>query len=358
MTMLGPSPEHPGGVTKVVASWADAGLDDAADVHRIDTTRWDDPRPLQALHAARALLALSIHLARRRADVVLLHASTGGSTLRKLAAAQICRLLRIPYVVQLHSGDHEAWASRSRIGRAASRSLLRHSRAAIVTSSRWEPFARALDAPRVAVIPNALSPHERRALAPPDPPPPPPALPILLYLGRFAPVKGPDRIAAALAADPPSRPFSVRLFGNGDRAFLERAFSALPPSAYLVGDFIPLDAKAAELATASALVVPSRAEGFGQVLIEARAAGTPVVAADVGGVADVLSGYPQSLLVPAGDDGALASALRRVVEGVWPPFEAPRAPDLPDRFHAERALATLLSVLGAAAGRPAPGPAH
>lgn len=354
--MLGPSPAHPGGVTKVVASWREAGLDAAAAVHRIDTTRWDDPRPLQALQALRALLALTAHLARRRADVVLLHASTGGSTLRKLAAASVCRLLRTPYVVEIHSGDHEAWASRSRIARVATRALLRRSSAAIVTSSRWEPFARSLGAPAVAVIPNALSSAERAALAPPDPPPPPPATPTLLFLGRFAPVKGPDRIAAALAAHPPSRPFRLRFFGNGDRAYLERALAPLPAEAWHVGGFIGLEAKAAELASATALVVPSRAEGFGQVLIEARAAGTPVIASDVGAVADVLDGYPRSLLVPAGDDDALGAALHRTIAGDWPPAATSRSPDLPDRFHAERAVATLVETLAAACARPGPQP--
>ncbi|MGA7650554.1 MAG: glycosyltransferase, partial [Thermoplasmata archaeon] len=53
---------------------------------------------------------------------------------------------------------------------------------------------------------------------------------------------------------------------------------------------------------------------FGLVLLEAMAAGTPVVATAVGGVPDVLDGGHAGRLVPYGDPVALAGALRSVVE--------------------------------------------
>jgi glycosyltransferase involved in cell wall biosynthesis len=68
-------------------------------------------------------------------------------------------------------------------------------------------------------------------------------------------------------------------------------------------------------AAADLLVLASRAETYGMVVTEALARGLPVVAADVGGVAEALgqdsSGSRPGLLVPPGDPAALAEALRR-----------------------------------------------
>jgi glycosyltransferase involved in cell wall biosynthesis len=66
--------------------------------------------------------------------------------------------------------------------------------------------------------------------------------------------------------------------------------------------------------SADLLVLPSRAETYGMVVTEALARGLPVVAADVGGVAEALghgrAGIRPGMLVPPDDPAALAAALR------------------------------------------------
>ena len=62
---------------------------------------------------------------------------------------------------------------------------------------------------------------------------------------------------------------------------------------------------------ADVFVLPSRFEGFGLVVAEAMASGTLVVATDAGGVAEVLNGT--GILVPVGDDAALAQALMQAL---------------------------------------------
>ncbi len=67
-------------------------------------------------------------------------------------------------------------------------------------------------------------------------------------------------------------------------------------------------------AAADLMVLPSRAETYGMVVIEALARGLPVVAAEVGGVTEALghgaNGIRPGLLIPADDPPALAAALR------------------------------------------------
>jgi glycosyltransferase involved in cell wall biosynthesis len=66
------------------------------------------------------------------------------------------------------------------------------------------------------------------------------------------------------------------------------------------------------VAAAAALVVPSWYEGFGLPALEALACGTPVVAADLPALREVLG--DQAELVPPGDPDALAGALTRALE--------------------------------------------
>lgn len=90
----------------------------------------------------------------------------------------------------------------------------------------------------------------------------------------------------------------ARAAGVGDRVFL----AGLQP-----------DARAA-LPAVDALVVTSHWEGLPLAVLEALAAGVPVVATSVRGVRELLTHGRDGLLVPAGDAAALAGALRRVLD--------------------------------------------
>jgi glycosyltransferase involved in cell wall biosynthesis len=61
-------------------------------------------------------------------------------------------------------------------------------------------------------------------------------------------------------------------------------------------------------ATARMIVVPSRAESMPYVVLEAIAAGMPIIATDVGGIPEIL-GPALGALVPPGDAAALAAAI-------------------------------------------------
>lgn len=75
------------------------------------------------------------------------------------------------------------------------------------------------------------------------------------------------------------------------------------------------DDKLARLAGASVFCAPSlHGESFGVVLVEAMAAGTPVVASALDGYRNVATNEVDALLTPPGDVDALAGALRRVLD--------------------------------------------
>jgi glycosyltransferase involved in cell wall biosynthesis len=133
-----------------------------------------------------------------------------------------------------------------------------------------------------------------------------PASPLLLYVGRLSAEKEITRIKPILEAIPGAR---LALVGDGPyRLELEKFFADTPT--YFAGYRTGLDLAAA-FASADAFVFPSRTETLGLVLLEAMAAGCPVIAANAGGIPDIVTdGVNGYLFDPQDDMGAIAATRR------------------------------------------------
>ena len=68
------------------------------------------------------------------------------------------------------------------------------------------------------------------------------------------------------------------------------------------------------MAAADVFALPSKVESFGLSLLEASAAGVPVVCSNAGGIPEVFHDGLNALLYPAGDDGAMAKAMIRLIQ--------------------------------------------
>ncbi len=135
-----------------------------------------------------------------------------------------------------------------------------------------------------------------------------PDLPLLVYVGRLAREKHIESLAWVMDELPEAR---LALIGDGpDRARLERVFRKLPVhfAGFLAGDEL-----AAAFASADVFVMPSTTETLGFVALEAMASGVPVVAADAGGLRDVVRHGENGLLYdPAARKGALEPIQRLI----------------------------------------------
>jgi glycosyltransferase involved in cell wall biosynthesis len=133
-----------------------------------------------------------------------------------------------------------------------------------------------------------------------------PDSPLLLYVGRLSAEKEIDRIKPVLEAIPNAH---LALVGDGPhRQALEKHFADTPTHfvGYLQGKEL-----GAAFASADAFVFPSRTETLGLVLLEAMAAGCPVVAARSGGIPDIVEdGVNGYLFDPADEQGAIAATQR------------------------------------------------
>ncbi|WP_428936882.1 glycosyltransferase [Fontivita pretiosa] len=132
------------------------------------------------------------------------------------------------------------------------------------------------------------------------------------FLGRLDPVKRVGDLVAAISLLPSQ--YTLHVFGQGqDQPNIEREIARLG-----VQDRVVLHGTVARPQEAieqiDVLVLPSEAEGFGLVLIEAMAGGVPVVATDVAGIRDVVRDEATGLLVPARSPELLSRAIRRLVE--------------------------------------------
>lgn len=132
----------------------------------------------------------------------------------------------------------------------------------------------------------------------------------VLFVGHMRDLKGVDVLIEALALVSRHDPaLSALLVGAGeDRHAYEERVRALGLSDRIrFAD--PMPARAA-FARGRLMVVPSRAESLPYIVLEAAAAGMPLIASNVGGIPEIL-GRNAEELVPPGDAETLAGALMR-----------------------------------------------
>jgi glycosyltransferase involved in cell wall biosynthesis len=124
---------------------------------------------------------------------------------------------------------------------------------------------------------------------------------LLLYVGRLGAEKEIEQIKPILAAVPGTR---LAIVGDGPhRAHLESYFAGT--STHFVG-YLGGEKLSAAYASADAFIFPSRTETLGLVLLEAMAAGCPVVAARSGGIPDIVTdGQNGYLFDPQNSEGSI-----------------------------------------------------
>jgi glycosyltransferase involved in cell wall biosynthesis len=137
---------------------------------------------------------------------------------------------------------------------------------------------------------------------------------LLLWVGRMDPIKGLDTLVAAVDLLRRERRVCLMLAGDGpERAKVEADVAArgLQDCVRLLGrrHDVPRLLRSADL-----FVFPSRTEGLPNAILEAMAAGLPVVATDVPGTRDLVRDGENGLLVRSDDATALAGALARLLD--------------------------------------------
>lgn len=164
-------------------------------------------------------------------------------------------------------------------------------------------------AERIRVIPNAWQPVED---ARPIPVPPPGGRPLLVTVCRLTAWKGVDDLIEAVAELPG---VELAVVGDGpERAALEAlAIRRGCRDRVIFTGVLPRAKVDARLRASDLFVLNSRYEGSPHAVLEAYAAGLPVITAASGGTPEVVRHNVTGLLVPPGDVGALRQSIRALL---------------------------------------------
>jgi glycosyltransferase involved in cell wall biosynthesis len=305
IVMLGTDPATRGGISAVVAAWRSGGLFERWPIDYVVSHR-SGTRGEKLATAARGFLACLALAWRHGRGVLHVHAASRWSFWRKSLYMAAALAAGWPIIFHLHGGGFARFERAcGPLGRAAMRFFLDRAAVIVVVSERWAAWMhRVTRNPRVVCIPNPVA--LPAAVAPgrePD---------LVAFAGRCEESKGVfDLLEAVCAVRPRLR---VECAGDGDLARVERRAAALGlASRVTMRGWINAREREQLLARAAVFVLPSHAEGLPVSLLEAMAAGCPVVATAVGGIPDLVKHGVNGLLVPPGAPGALAEALRRLV---------------------------------------------
>ena len=336
--MIGPSPHSRGGMASVIATLLANGYG-ADDGCRFIATQVDGSPVRKAGRAALALAQVVGLLALGRVALLHVHLASGASFWRKAAFIAAARLAGRPVLLHLHGGQFGHFLDQRLSGwrRRLALLLMRDASAAFALSAASARLLRAAcPCAAVEVFPN---PIDAQAPLPRTPGP------TILFLGRLDAQKGVFDLLRAFAlvhaACPRAR---LVLAGDGNPALPRQLAAALGVADQVtLPGWVDADQRAALLATAGVFVLPSHHEQMPMSLLEAMAAGTPVIASAVGAIPDMLGHGRYGTVVHAGNIDELAAAILEMLQDniLAENFSARGLERVKSEYHVEKVLARL-----------------
>lgn len=248
-----------------------------------------------------------------RPDVVHGHDWTTG-----WAAHTIARVTRSPLVMTMHGTEHSRHSGHVPPGEPSNvhavENWLAWAADLVVCNSQFmltdvlDAFE--IDPARVRLIPSGIDADSWAA------PPDTTRQPLVMAWGRVLYEKGFQVIAQAMARLRGQVPeLSAVIAGRGP--YLAELQSQIDVEGVhdlvQLAGFVPDAELRSTLHRAGCVVIPSLYEPFGVVALEALAAGAPVIAADTGGLHEILADTGAALLFEPGNDAQLADAIARVL---------------------------------------------
>lgn len=309
--MVGPDRSVHGGISAVVNSYYEAGLDDLTDLRYIGTMK-EGPKIFKFLVAVRAYFQFVRVLS--WADIVHVHVASDNSFLRKSFFIRQAFKHRKRIIIHQHGGDLAGWVASGGTARQTEViDVLNMADEIIVISDAYRDIISGLSCngkrvqPDIHVMPNAIdmdryeySCHSENNHR-------------ILFLGRICRDKGISELISAVSAL--SAKYSdIRLVLGGiwEDEDLRKEAEAAGEHVEYAGWLSGAD-KIGALSDCSVFALPSYFEGQSVSILEAMASGCLVVASDTGGIPMMVQNGETGLLVKPGDAGTLKEALDRAL---------------------------------------------
>lgn len=250
--------------------------------------------------------ARSIVRWRRDVDVAVVAVFSGPAFAIGALSTLLCRLLRIPVITVLRGGSLPTFAEQHR---RWVRSVLRRSEAIVVPSSFLLPLAASVGRP-VVTIPNVVD-LDRYVTARSDR-----TGHRVLWMRTFHATYDPMLAIDAFERIRRTWPDATLTMAGQDKGMLHDVRKAIADRGLTdvvdLPGFLDPDAKSAMFASHDVFLNTNVVDNSPVSVLEAAAAGVPIVATAVGGVPELLRSGVDALLVPAGDAEAMAGAVDTV----------------------------------------------
>jgi glycosyltransferase involved in cell wall biosynthesis len=311
IVMIGTRFDTMGGISSVVNVYREAGLFGRFPIHYI-ATHCDGGNVAKLKIALLAYCRFLAMLLSNQVGLLHIHVSSRASFWRKAFFYFAARLFRVPIIMHLHSGGFHIFYEQhcGPLRKKLVRSIFDHATRVIVLSQTWKTWLQTISSNRhIVAIYNPV-------LLPPLPASRPATQAAqLLVLGRLGKLKGSYDLLAAVAKIAPRFPaLKLNLGGDGELAQVAARASELGITAQvnLLG-WVRGSDKDQHLQAASIYLLPSYNEGMPMSVLEAMAAGLPVITTPVGGIPEAVSDGVEGFLVQPGDVDALADRLTQLL---------------------------------------------
>lgn len=312
VAMVGPHPTKTlGGIATTISNLLHSPLTHEFDIRHISSQADEYGKLRKIAMALTALIEFAATLVWRRPDIAYIHLGASVSVYRKAPFIALARLLRCKVVTHFHAGDFDIfYKSRSRPGQALIRRSIGLSHHLIAVSETWRKRLRQVW-PRVpvSVVRHGINLGQFKRTHMPNG-----SALRLLFVGAMGRLKGERDLISALQAMPRlDSSLHLIMLGNGDNAvrpFLQK--SNLERMVEYIGP-TPMDMRADFYKRADLFVLPTYAECLPISMLEAMAAGLPIVSTTVGGIPDLIEDGVEGYLIAPGDVEALADRIARLV---------------------------------------------
>jgi glycosyltransferase involved in cell wall biosynthesis len=308
VVMIGPSPAARGGMASVMATMLAHGYGSDGRCVFLPT-HVDGSAARKALRAGSALARFTAMLAAGKVALLHVHVASGVSFWRKAAFIRTARAFGCPVLFHLHGGEFRQFIDERLSGRRQRFALDMIGRSAAAFALTRESADWLRDRCHVAAVEVFPNPVAAQGVLPRMPGRD------VLFIGRLEEKKGVFDLVRAFGRIAPRHPAArLVLAGEGDRERVQEiAREAGVLDRLVLPGWIDDKARAALLSTAAVFVLPSHNEQMPMSLLEAMAAGTPVIGSDAGGIPEILEQGACGFVIAAKDIDALTGAIERVL---------------------------------------------
>jgi glycosyltransferase involved in cell wall biosynthesis len=311
IVMLGTAFETMGGISAVINIYRRAGLFEKFSIVYIPT-HTDGSSVKKMILFFRAWLSFVGMLCTGKVGLVHVHTASNASFWRKVCVLLPAFTVGIPTILHLHGGAFNSFYERTcgPLRKRLVREVFGRVDAVIVLSAKWSEWVRSIsDNKSIFIVNNPIEVHQADQ-------------PLsatrygILSLCKLGKQKGTFDLLQAVAMLVEKHPtIKLSLGGDGDLLGARREAQRLGISAHVeILGWVTGESKSQLLAASMIYALPSYAEGLPVSLLEAMAAGLPVVSTPVGGIPEAVTDGVEGFLILPGDVDALAGALDTLLD--------------------------------------------